>query len=287
MHNKKAFTLIEIMVVVSIIALIAGGLALINFLRVRENTQRVLCLENRRVIEHAEIKYLAQDKRHSASFQDLVDAGYLNHLLTCKSEGIYAWVPFPANDHRYQTIVGCSVHGYMSTPPQEPYAITTDDGVSVLSSYGRMVGSYMGTVMDIMIPNILNGFDVKYIWQDVFTGKGLTSLAFEENSNVERIHARAFRNNDLSTVDFPDSLKRIDLLAFSGNKLQEIVLPSSLEHIEMQAFSNNNITKITIGSGVTIDNNAFENNGFRDAYYAGGQGTYLLAGGVWTKSENP
>ena len=111
MHNKKAFTLIEIMVVVSIIALIAGGLALINFLRVRENTQRVLCLENRRVIEHAEIKYLAQDKRHSASFQDLVDAGYLNHLLTCKSEGIYAWVPFPANDHRYQTIVGCSVHG--------------------------------------------------------------------------------------------------------------------------------------------------------------------------------
>jgi prepilin-type N-terminal cleavage/methylation domain-containing protein len=116
MPKGKAFTLIEIMVVVSIIALIAGGLALINFLRVRENTQRVLCIENRRVIEHAEIKYLAQEKRHSASFQDLVDAGYLNHLLTCKSEGIYAWMPFPENGHRYQTIVGCSVHGAGETP---------------------------------------------------------------------------------------------------------------------------------------------------------------------------
>jgi prepilin-type N-terminal cleavage/methylation domain-containing protein len=287
MPKGKAFTLIEIMVVVSIIALIAGGLALINFLRVRENTQRVLCIENRRVIEHAEIKYLAQEKRHSASFQDLVDAGYLNHLLTCKSEGIYAWMPFPENDHRYQTIVGCSVHGYVPIPLQGPYLVTTDDGVSVLNSYGRMEGSYDGPATDIIIPNVLNGFDVKYIWQDVFNGKGLTSLAFEENSNVERIHARAFRNNDLTAVDFPDGLKRIDALAFSGNKLQEITLPSGLERIETQAFSNNNINKITIGSGVTIDNNAFENNNFRDAYYAGGQGTYLLVNGVWTKPASP
>ncbi len=164
------------------------------------------------------------------------------------------------------------------------YLLTTSDGVTVPTSYGRLSGSYTGSATDIMIPSSLNGYDVKYIWQDVFNGKGLTSVQFEDGSGLERIHARAFRNNNLTSVDFPDGLKRIDLYSFNGNNLQEVVLPPSLEHIEMQAFSNNSITKITIGSGVTIDDNAFENNNFRTAYSTGGAGTYQLIGGVWTKS---
>jgi type II secretory pathway pseudopilin PulG len=173
-------------------------------------------------------------------------------------------------------------------PPRPgPQVLTVDDGVYISTSYGRLMGPYSGPAGDIMIPNVLNGFDVKYIWQDVFNGTGLTSVEFEENSRVERIHARAFRNNNLIEIDFPDGLKRIDLYAFSDNSLREIVLPSSLERIEMRAFSNNDITRITIGSGVTIDDNAFGNNDFRNAYYAGGQGTYVLVDGNWEKSSGP
>lgn len=165
--------------------------------------------------------------------------------------------------------------------------ITTSDGVTVSSSYGRLTGSYAGSATEIMIPKTLNGYDVQYIWQDVFNGKGLTAVAFEEDIDVERIHARAFMNNSLTEIDFPDGLKRIDLLSFDSNNLTEVVLPSSLEVIEMRAFNNNDITTITIGAGVTMGENAFGDNTFRDAYSFGGAGTYALVGGVWTKTASP
>lgn len=150
MQRSKAFTLIELMVVVSIIALMSGGLTFINFLRARENTFNVLCLENRRIIEHAEIKYLARQGRHSVGFQDLVDAGHLHHLLTCKAGGVYAWVPFSENDHRYQTIVGCSVHGAgVSSAAGGVVAFDFDDGhdagwVKIGNNWEVIDGKYYG-----------------------------------------------------------------------------------------------------------------------------------------------
>jgi Flp pilus assembly pilin Flp len=166
------------------------------------------------------------------------------------------------------------------------YLITTEDGVYILSSLGRLQGPYTGSETDIRIPNALNGFSMKEIYQDVFKGKGLTEVLFDTGSGIVRIHARAFQNNELNQITLPNGLQRIDLWAFRDNNLTEVTLPPSLTTIEQRAFDGNNIQRITIGDNVTnIGTNVFSNNtdGFKSAYAAGGAGTYVYINGTWTK----
>lgn len=166
------------------------------------------------------------------------------------------------------------------------YLITTEDGVYILSTLGRLQGPFTGDEKDIRIPNSLNGFALKEIYQDVFKGKSLTEVVFDAGSGLVRIHARAFQNNELSKVALPDGLQRIDLWAFKDNNLTEITLPSSVKTIEQRAFDGNNIQRITIGANVTsIGTNVFSNNteGFKSAYAAGGAGTYVYLNGNWVK----
>jgi prepilin-type N-terminal cleavage/methylation domain-containing protein len=113
---------------------------------------------------------------------------------------------------------------------------------------------------DIVIPNSINGEPVNAIYQDVFSGKGLTSVVIEEG--ITRIHARAFKDN----------------------KLTEIVLPNSMARLDYGAFMDSGLTKITIGQGVYLEGNVFpKNDSFIAAYIAGGAGTYILSGVTWVK----
>ncbi len=127
---------------------------------------------------------------------------------------------------------------------------------------GYIKGSYSGASKDITIPKTLDGTKVTNVWQDVFANKGLTSLSFAADSQIVRIHARAFNKNNLT----------------------EVVLPNSLQQLDFGAFWNNNITMVTIGSDVILADQVFRNdNAFRDAYYANGAGTYLYQNGIWVK----
>jgi Flp pilus assembly pilin Flp len=166
------------------------------------------------------------------------------------------------------------------------YLITTEDGVYIKDKLGRMTGPYSGEETDIRIPTSLNGFALKEIYQDVFKGKSLTQVIFDAGSGLVRIHARAFQNNELSSVALPEGLQRIDLWAFKDNNLTEITLPTSVNTIEQKAFDGNDIKRITIGENVSsIGTNAFSNNteGFKAAYTSGGAGTYVYLNGDWVK----
>lgn len=166
------------------------------------------------------------------------------------------------------------------------YLITTEDGVYIVSASGRMQGPYTGSEKDIRIPSSMNGVSLKEIYQDVFKGKSLTQVIFDAGSGLVRIHARAFQNNDLSTISLPNGLQRIDLWAFKDNNLTEITLPSSVNIIEQKAFDGNDIQRITIGANVTsIGTSVFSNNneGFKAAYATGGAGTYVYVSGNWVK----
>ena len=166
------------------------------------------------------------------------------------------------------------------------YLITTEDGIYVLNATGQLKGPYTGSATDIMIPYSVSGYTVKQIQQDVFNGKNLTSVIFTDDNQITRIHARAFNDNQLTSISLPANLQRIDLWAFRNNKLTEVTLPSNMQTIEQKAFSGNNITKITIGSNVSSIGTAVfdnDNEGFKAAYAAGGAGTYVYTGGKWVK----
>ncbi len=189
-------------------------------------------------------------------------------------------IPDTSNDTLMQTLIDAQLLSETPEPEQESNSFVWDFGSEVwlLSSLselsaseitlgtgghsGYIKGSYSGTQTDVIIPKTIEGVTITNIYQDVFSGKGLSSVTFSSDSSITRIHARAFMNNSLT----------------------EIVLPSSLQIIDYGAFQNNNITKVTIGANVTIGGNVFQNNSsFLQAYSAQGAGTYIYTSGKWVK----
>jgi len=125
---------------------------------------------------------------------------------------------------------------------------------------------YLGNYRNIVIPPAVGDIPVDSIYQDSFANKDLAFVAFTPDCAITRIHARAFKNNDL----------------------QEIALPYSLQYIDYGAFmENDNLTKITIGANVELQSAVFLNNDkFRQAYndiYGKSAGTYVYTDGNWVK----
>ena len=167
---------------------------------------------------------------------------------------------------------------------------TSMDGLTMQKNgmLGAWNGSeeYSGGSKDIAIPSTINEINITNIGQNTFRDKGLESVTFSEDSRIERIHARAFQNNNLTEIVLPDSLNRIDTRAFYDNPISSVTIPDNVTTIENNAF--NKLTKITVGSNLNdLKNGAINgNNAFRDAYTAanGGSGTYVWDGKIWKKS---
>lgn len=121
MKNAKGFTFLEVIIVLSILSLLSASIALPAVIRNIENAKAKVCAENRRVIEHAEQRFLLENYRHSKNMQELVDEGYLRKMPECPSGGVYAWTSIAAEDPDLQSEVGCSVHSVAgSIPVAEP-----------------------------------------------------------------------------------------------------------------------------------------------------------------------
>ena len=144
---------------------------------------------------------------------------------------------------------------------------------------------YSGSSKDIIIPNAIDDKSVLRIGQNTFREKDLVAVVFQEGSQVEQIHARAFQNNNLTEIVLPDSLKRIDTKAFYGNPISTVKIPDGVTTIENNAF--NKLTEITVGNNLTdLKAGAINgSNAFRDAYTSenGGSGTYIWNGKKWIR----
>ncbi|MEA4825634.1 MAG: leucine-rich repeat protein, partial [Clostridium sp.] len=106
---------------------------------------------------------------------------------------------------------------------------------------------------------------------------------------VTRIGNGVFMNKGITSVTIPNSITSIGTSAFNGNSLTSLIIPSNVS-IESYAFISNSLTSITIGSNVTIGEGFLSGgqNNFRDAYKAGGAGTYTgTQSGTWTKVAAP
>lgn len=254
--QKKAFTLSELITVFAVIAILAVLLipkliSYVNQAKIASDLQSLQILNTATKVYKIESPdnnpFDNSSSTNNALMQSLVDNGYIDNIITPKQDDAsFKW--FIINNEWVISFVN---------------VLTGQEIIMGTGGHkGYIKGSYSGEYQEILIPSTIDGQIITNIYQDVFNNKNLTSVQFADDSQIVRIHARAFANNDLTEIDLPDSLTRIDYGAFMGN----------------------DITKVTIGSGVYLEDKVFQNNNkFRDAYNAGGAGTYLYIDGEWIK----
>lgn len=278
--GRRAFTLIELLVVLGLISTLLA-IALPNFggfltsSRISADQATVKMLNNTTALfrldqEGPDLFYDSQ-KTNEELMEALVEKGYLDQEVRPQIEGaFFDWLFTEETWH-----LGYEVR------LEDGFTLPTSGGLE-----GRLRGGFTGPLKDITIPPSLNGQTITAIDQEVFRNMGLTEVTFAAGSQLERIHARAFYGNDLTSIDFPDSLKRIDLRSFMNNEFEVIKLPDDLQMLEQNAFDGNPLSRITIGASVTtIGNEAFgeHTDQFETAYTAGGAGSYIWDGSAWQK----
>ena len=91
MKNRKGFTLVEIMIVVSIIALLAV-IATPNFVRARDTSRSSACINNLRILDSAKEQYAIQMGAVSGAAitsADISDFLKENTMPVCPAAGVY------------------------------------------------------------------------------------------------------------------------------------------------------------------------------------------------------
>ncbi len=244
--------MIELIVVIAILSIVAV-IAYPVITGLAEKAKVAADIENLHSLNSVTSVYRAQ-RTASDPFEDASNSNdTLNQLLV--DEGFFREKVAP--EQKYMVF-----HWSFDQKKWMLLDLLTTDQITMGSGgfTGYLTASYQGTNSDILIPQTINGVTVNSVYQDVFSGCNLTSVTFPVNSGLRRIHARAFKDN----------------------KLTEIVFPNSLERIDYGAFLDNEIVKITIGDGVYLEGNVFQNdNKFNDAYV--GKGTYSYSDDNWIK----
>ncbi len=286
LKNKKGFTLIEIIVVLTILAVLAA-FSIPTYLAYVKNSKMMMdestvgflnrITQASRMSNPNNDPFIDETKSSEDLRQVLVDRDYLSPPVEPKTKDAeFAW---DFEKSKWYLKFGNS-----------SYVVTLSDGLKFRDKddLGRLEGPYSGTAKDILIPISIDGIDIKEIYQDAFANKGLIAVNFDENSKIVQIHARAFQDNNLKSIDLPDSLTKIDLRSFKDNQLTEIKLPPNLQRIQQKAFEGNPLTKIEISGNISADNigvDAFgdQTEQFKTAYTEGGAGTYILNGDTWVR----
>lgn len=111
--------------------------------------------------------------------------------------------------------------------------------------------------------NKLTAFEsstLETIGEGAFSDNALKSVKIK-SAPVTVIPANAFRDNQLDTVELPDTVTEIGASAFANNQLKGVTLPVKLTKVGQEAFSGNQIEKVKIPATVTeFGSEVFANN---------------------------
>jgi len=118
-----------------------------------------------------------------------------------------------------------------------------------LKSIGKEAFCSCSSLPSISLPATLQTID-----NYAFSGSGLKSVLFAENSSLQSIGSDAFSGTKLSVVKLPNKglLKTIGSYAFSGCSLTSINIPEGITTIESSTFSGcSNLKNISLPSTLT------------------------------------
>ena len=93
-------------------------------------------------------------------------------------------------------------------------------------------------VTNLVIPAQINGKVVTGIGDNVFTGRKIETVTFEEGSQVNSIGNYTFKNTPLTSITFPDTLTSIGNNAFENTWLTNVTIPSNITTMGSYAFAN-------------------------------------------------
>lgn len=254
--SNKGFSLIELVIVIAIIAILVA-LLVPNYLGYIKKSKYSVDMQTLQQLNTSTQVFESSDP----ATNPFIDESYGDSslMLVLINEGYFPKAPV-AKEEDASFIWDFDGHEWLISFS----SILDPDKVTFITAGGQKgyLKGYSGTAAKITIPGSLNGVAITHIYQDAFSNKGLTTVTFSNDSNTTRIHARAFQNNNLTTLALPDSLERIDYGAFLGN----------------------NITKITIGTNVYFEGKVINgSDAFKTAYESQGAGTYLYVNGAWIK----
>ena len=103
-------------------------------------------------------------------------------------------------------------------------------------------------------------------WPGAFANNKLTKVTFESGSKLKNIGALSFSNNQITSINIPNTVETIGESAFESNKLTTVKFEegSKLKTIGNSAFSTNQLTNTGLGklpsSLTTLDRAAFSGN---------------------------
>ena len=107
--RRSAFTLVEIMIVVAIIGLLAA-IAIPNFIKAREASQKNACIANMKQIDGAKNTWALEQKKVNADVPDDTDlfgtSLYIRSKPVCPGGGTYALLAVVAKPTCTQSTVG-------------------------------------------------------------------------------------------------------------------------------------------------------------------------------------
>ena len=114
-----------------------------------------------------------------------------------------------------------------------------------------IIAGYHGIGGEVTVPSRIGEYDITDIGANVFVGKGVRSLNFEEG--IKRISASAFYEDDVLTeVTFPSGMESIGEEAFAKcPNLQKITFTGSINTIGDRAFEScANLISLTLCEGI-------------------------------------
>src|SRR5574344_1293922 len=269
--NKKGFTLVELLAVISILAIILLiGVPTISKV-IKDNKEKAYDIQISSFL--GSVKIWATDNVRnlpvSGSASEVTLAQLENQAYVAKD------VKNPLTGSAFDTTMSFCVRNING---EYDYSVSDGTGCSATSTKtndgcfavsGNKITNYYDYVdnnsnnsvcpRDVVIPSSINGTSITEIGDSAFESKKITSVSIPDS--VTMIDSEAFRSNNLITVIIPDSVTTLGSYSFYYNKLASVTISKSVTSIGKRAFYYDRIANLGLPSSVTsIGESAFEEN---------------------------